>query len=106
MNKWAIFNRGLTIGATSAEGGLILSDEEMPDGARITLKRGSNFVSVSLNIYGWMDHTRFFASNDDAMREYRAMKPAAVAVLDIINSEGVSDIKIWEAISDFVRRFP
>lgn len=106
MNKWTIFNRGLTIGATSAEGGLILSDEEMPDGARITLKRGSNFVSVSLNIYGWMDHTRFFASNDDAMREYRAMKPAAVAVLDIINSEGVSDIKIWEAISDFVRRFP
>lgn len=106
MNKWTIFNRGLTIGATSAEGGLILSDEEMHDGARITLKRGSNFVSVSLNIYGWMDHTRFFASNDDAMREYRAMKPAAVAVLDIINSEGVSDIKIWEAISDFVRRFP
>ena len=106
MNKWTIFNRGLTIGATSAEGGLILSDEEMPEGARITLKRGANFVSVSLNIYGWMDHTRFFANNDDAMREYRAMKPAAVAVLDIINSEGVSDIKIWEAISDFVRRFP
>lgn len=106
MNKWTIFNRGLTIGATSAEGGLILSDEEMPDGARITLKRGANFVSVSLNIYGWMDHTRFFANNDDAMREYRSMKPAAVAVLDIINSEGVSDIKIWEAISDFVRRFP
>ena len=106
MNKWTIFNRGLTIGMTGAEGGLILSDEEITDSARITLKRAKSFVSVSLNIYGWMDHTRFFANNDDAMREYRAMKPAAVAVLDIINSEGVSDIKIWEAISDFVRRVP
>jgi hypothetical protein len=106
MSKWAIFSNGRTIGMTSAEGGLILSDEECHDGARITLKRGNGFVSVSLNIYGWVDHTRFFNNDHDAMREYRAMKPAAVTVLNIINSEGVSDIKIWEAISDFIRRFP
>lgn len=106
MNKWAIFNSGRTIGMTSAEGGLILSDEEIPDGARITLKRGSGFISVSLNIYGWMDHTRFFNNDSDAMREYRAMKPAAIVVLGTINADGVSDIKIWEAISEFVRRFP
>jgi hypothetical protein len=105
MNPWSIFNHGRTIGKTSAEGGLILSDEEN-HGARITLKRGKGFVSVSLNIYGWMDHTRFFNNDADAMREYRAMKPAAITVLNIINTEGVSDIKIWEAISDFVRRFP
>jgi len=24
----------------------------------------------------------------------------------VINTEGVKEIKIWEAISDFVRRFP
>jgi hypothetical protein len=106
MSKWAIFNKGRTIGSVSSEGGVILSDEENHDGARITLKRGSAFVSVSLNIYGWMDHTRFFNNDADAMREYRAMKPAAVTVLDIINTEGVNDLKIWEAISDFVRRFP
>ncbi|MBV6391035.1 MAG: hypothetical protein KPEEDBHJ_00239 [Anaerolineales bacterium] len=106
MNRWTIFNEGRTIGRTGAEGGLILSDEEVPEGARITLKRGSNFVSVSLNIYGWMDHTRFFASDADAMREYRAMKPAALVVLNVINTDGVNDIKIWEAISEFVRRFP
>lgn len=106
MSNWAIFNRGRTIGLVSPEGGLILSDEENRDGARITLKRGEGYVSVSLNIYGWMDHTRFFNNDMDAQREYRAMKPAAVTVLNIINSEGVSEIKIWEAISDFVRRFP
>lgn len=103
---WEIFGRGRTIGALSAEGGLILSDEENHGGARITLKRGEGYISVSLNIYGWIDHTRFFANDSDAMREYRAMKPTAVSVLNIINSEGVSDIKIWEAISEFVRRFP
>ncbi len=106
MSKWTIFNSGRTIGSLSAEGGLVLSDEEAREGARITLKRGNGYVSVSLIIFGWMDHTRFFNNDHDAMREYRAMKPAALTVLDIINTDGVSDIKIWEAISDFVRRFP
>jgi hypothetical protein len=85
---------------------LILSDEATEAGARITLRRGTGYVSVSLNIHGWMDHTRFFSTDMDAQREYRAMRSAVVAVLNIINTEGVTDIKIWEAISDFVRRFP
>lgn len=106
MSSWMIHNQGRTIGMLGAEGGLILSDESNEDGARITLKRGRGYVSVSLNIYGWMDHTRFFAADADAQREYRAMRSAVPAVLGIINAEGVSDIKIWEAISDFVRRFP
>ena len=97
MSKWSIFNKGRTIGSVSAEGGLILSDEEHEDGARIT---------VSLIIFGWMDHPRFFNTDSDAQREYRAMKPAAISVLGVINTEGISDIKIWEAISEFVRRFP
>jgi hypothetical protein len=106
MSDWTIYNKGRTIGTTSPEGGLILSDEAHEDDARITLKRGNSYVSVSLHIYDWMDHTRFFHTDADAQREYRAMRSAVVNVLNIINTEGVSDIKIWEAISDFVRRFP
>ena len=106
MSSWSIYHKGRTIGTTSAEGGLILSDEAHEAGARITLKRGNSYVSVSLHIHGWMDHTRFFITDADAQREYRAMRSAVVTVLNIINTEGVSDIKIWEAISDFVRRFP
>jgi len=106
MSSWSIYNKGKTIGTTSAEGGLILSDEFNEDGARITLKRGNSYVSVSLSIRGWMDHTRFFNTDADAQREYRAMRSAVVTVLNIINTKGVSEIKIWEAISDFVRRFP
>lgn len=106
MSSWTMFNKGRSIGTLSAEGGLILSDEENDGGARITLKRGERYVSVSLNIYGWMDHTRFFSTDADAQREYRAMRSAVLTVLSVINTEGVSDIKIWESISDFVRRFP
>ena len=106
MSSWSIYNKGRTIGTTSTEGGLILSDEQSNEGARITLKRGTNYVSVSMNIHGWMDHTRFFTNDTDAQREYRAMRSAVATVLNIINTDGVSDIKIWEAISDFVRRFP
>jgi len=106
MSSWSIHNKGRTIGTTSAEGGLILSDESNEAGARITLKRGNSYVSVSLSIRGWMDHTRFFTTDADAQREYRAMRSAIVTVLKVINTEGVSEIKVWEAISDFVRRFP
>lgn len=106
MNSWYVFNKGRSIGTTGAEGGLILSDEAHDGGARITLKRGKNYVSVSLNIYGWMDHTRFFSTDADAQREYRAMRSSVLNVLKVINTEGVTDIKIWESISDFVRRFP
>jgi hypothetical protein len=105
-SKWTFFNQGRTIGTTSAEGGLILSDEELDGSVRITLKRGKGYVSVSLIIFGWMDHTRFFTTDADAQREYRAMKPAVAGVLSLIQKEDVRDIKIWEAISEFVRRFP
>ncbi len=106
MSSWSAYNHGRSIGKTSAEGGLIMRDEEHPGGARITFKRGSGYISVSCYLYGWMDHTRFFGTASDAQREYVAMKAALLTVLDVINTENVKDIKIWEAISEFVRRFP
>jgi hypothetical protein len=104
MSDWSAFNSGKSIGLAS-EGGLILYDEENINGARITLKRGKSYISVSLNIYGWMDHTRFFTSDMDADREYRGMRSNVHEVLQLIQAEA-EDIKIWEAISEFVRRFP
>jgi hypothetical protein len=104
MSKWSAYNYGKSIGVTSDDG-IILYDEENSNGARITLKRGKSIVLVSLNIYGWIDHTRFFNSDHDAQREYRAMRSTINDVLQLIQNEA-SDIKIWEAISDFVRRFP
>lgn len=106
MNNWSAYDNGRSIGKTSAEGGLIMRDEEHSGGARITFKRGSGYISVSCNLYGWVDHTRFFGTAADAQREYVALKAALTSVLGVINTDGVKDIKIWEAISEFVRRFP
>jgi len=106
MSNWFAYADGETIGSVSAEGGVILRDEGHEAGARLTLKRGSNYVSVSCSISGWMDHTRFFGTVTEAQREYLLMKPSLSNMVENILSAGESDLKMWEAIADFVRRFP
>jgi hypothetical protein len=105
-NRWHKYDEGRSINKISKEGGVILRDDEHELGARITLKRGKDFVSVSGHIYGWTDHTRFFVNLPDAEREYEAMKNALGDVVNVIEAVGSKDIKVWEAISEFVRRFP
>jgi hypothetical protein len=106
MSNWNPYNNGNSIGTTGAEGGVILRDEEHERGGRVTLKQGSNYISVSCHIYGWIDHTRFFYTVADAQREYVIMKNMLGSMLDDILAAGANDIKMWEAIADFVRRFP
>ncbi len=106
MSNWFAFDDGRSIGKISAEGGVILRDDEYPGGARITLKRGSGYISVSCNLYGWMDHTRFFGTVSDAQREYVEMKTALISVLEVIGTKNLKEIKVWEALSEFVKRFP
>lgn len=106
MSNWYAYDDGRSIGNVGEADGVILADEEHADGARITLRRGREYISVSLKIYGWMDHTRFFNTDSDAQREYRTMRSAMDKVLGVIKSSDMNDIKVWEAISDFVRRFP
>ena len=106
MNSWLAYNAGRSIGSVGAEGGEILRDEEHEAGARVTLKRGNSYVSVSANVYGWMDHTRFFGSVTEAQREYTLMKSSLGHMVENILLAGKSDLKMWEAIAEFVRRFP
>ncbi len=106
MSNWIAYDNGNTIGSVGAEGGVILRDEEHELGARLTLKRGGSYISVSCSIRGWMDHTRFFATEAEAQREYLLMKPPLANMVENILSAGLSDIKMWEAIADFVRRYP
>ena len=106
MNNWVAYKDGMSIGKISAEGGVILVDEEHESGGRMTLKQGKTFISVSCHIYGWIDHTRFFNSINDAKREYILMKKFMTHMLEDILSAGAEDIKMWEAIANFVRKFP
>jgi len=106
MISWSAFDEGRSIGKVGREGDVILRDDEHPRGGRITLKRGSKYVSISSNIYGWMDHTRFFSTVPEAQREFTPMKSALGSVIKLIALADSKDIKVWEAISEFVRRFP
>jgi hypothetical protein len=106
MSNWFEYNGGQSIGSISSEGGEILRDEEHVFGARVTLKRGSKYIFISCNVYGWMDHTRFFGSITEAQREYTLMKSSAGNIVENILSAGKGDLKMWEAIAEFVRRFP
>jgi len=106
MSNWLAYDNGQSISRVGAEGGKILRDEEHKLGARVTLKLSENYISVSCSVYGWMEHTRFFGSPIDGHREYQLMKPLLANMVENILSTNDSDLKMWEAIADFVRRFP
>lgn len=106
MSNWFEYDDGRSIGEVGAEGGEILRDEEHVHGARVTLKRASNYISVSCNVYGWIDHTRFFNSISEAQREYLLMRSSVGNMVENILAAGKGDLKMWEAIAEFVRRFP
>ena len=106
MNDWQPYNNGTTVGTKGPQGDVILMDETHPDGARMTIKRGIKYVSVSCNINNWINHTRFFDKLPDAKREYILMKASILEVTELLKIPETNQIKIWESISNFVRRFP
>ena len=106
MSNWIVYDDGNSIGKTGAEGGVILIDEKHESGGRMTVKQTKAFVSVACHIYGWIDHTRFFASISDAKREYAVMQSSMTHMLENILAAGKDEIKMWEAIAEFVRKFP
>ena len=105
MSDWKPYNRGRSIGLKSPEGGVILRDEEHPLGVRITLKEAKEYISISCNISGLIDHSRFFTKMSAAQNEYVVMKDELVKVAKTISSARSSNIKAWEAIAAFVARF-
>jgi hypothetical protein len=105
MSDWQPFNQGKSIGMTSPEGGIVVRDEEHPLGVRIILKEARDYISISCNIVGRIDHSRFFRKMSDAQNEYEAMKADLVKVATVISSTRSTDIKGWEAVAAFVSKF-
>jgi hypothetical protein len=104
MSAWAAFDDGRSIGKISAEGGVILRDDEHEQGARITLKRGAGHITISCHIYGKMDHTRFFQTVSAARHEYNPMKRELGKVMRKIK-ETKDQTQMWMEISEFVGKF-
>jgi hypothetical protein len=74
--QWIRFNDGASIGQRGSENGVILRDDEHSLGARITLERDGAIApfSITCGLYGWMVHTRFFSTQQEAEAEYEQMQ--------------------------------
>ncbi|HEV8193109.1 MAG TPA: hypothetical protein VGP82_16730 [Ktedonobacterales bacterium] len=84
---WYPFEQRSTIGETGSESGIILRDEEYSACARITLERdGHTPFAITCGIYGWMVHTRFFSTEQEANEAFGAMKVALARIVDLIPS--------------------
>jgi hypothetical protein len=105
--EWIQYEDGKTVGTTGSEGGVILRDEECPDGARITLEEGTQMgvpFAITCGVYGWMVHTRFIADQPTAEDAYDKMKLGLEDVLAALQSEEADVIDT--AIQDFAERYP
>jgi hypothetical protein len=108
---WYKFQDGMTVGRKGSENGIIVSDEEHPDGARITLERsGRKDYTITCGIYGWMVHTRFFSNEVEARDAFEQMKDELTRIINLIPSvDEANETKLEtasEAMVDFVIRFP
>jgi hypothetical protein len=110
--EWQPFDDGMTVGQRGSEDGVILRDDELESGARITLERdcahGVPFA-VTCGIYGLFFHTRRLSSEAEA--ELPAMREGLAAILQTIPraDDTEADAKmsqVSDAISAFVTRFP
>jgi hypothetical protein len=86
-----------------------MADDEHPEGARITLEYNQAWpaYAITCGVYGCMAHTRFFAGEDEARREYAAMKDALaeIAVLKVGDHDPASP-HFADALAAFQDRFP
>jgi hypothetical protein len=108
---WYPFERGITIGATGSENGIILRDEEFGACARITLERdGHTPFAITCGIYGWMVNTCFFATDEEANEAFKAMKGELARIVDLIPSRDDPQLSerssvAAEAMHDFVNEY-
>jgi hypothetical protein len=106
---WQPIENGTTLGTRGSENGEIIRDEEHALGARITLERNTNIApfAITCGIYGWMAHTRFFGSEDEANAEYDKMKSAIAEIIRPFSDPDYNDSTATvKAIEGFVETFP
>ncbi len=80
-------------------------------GARISLERDTRVAPfvITCGIYGWMLHTRFFASKNEAEMQYSLMKDALSALLQAAEQTAEADggrKVLMDGVSEFVEQYP
>ncbi len=110
-SSWQPFENGSTLGQAGSEEGTIVRDEEHALGARISLEHDTSVApfAITCGIYGWMLHTRYFSSQQEAETQYDAMKQALAALLEAAEitaeSDGGRQI-LMNGVQSFVEMFP
>ena len=108
---WYPFEEGRTVGTTGSERGVILQDEEYVRGARIALEQCQYPpFAITCGVYGWMVHTTFTSSLDEAKETYAAMKKRLEEICQLIPSLDDVDVEekcdhVVNALEAFVRDF-
>ena len=71
-------------------------------GARITLERDTPTApfAITCGVYGWMVHTRFFATEVEALAQFKEMKTGLESIL-MMPRERVS-----AGLSQFIQQYP
>lgn len=111
--NWHEYDEGFSIGTSGADVGVIVRDEEHPDGARITLEEDGSFApfSISCGIYGWMFHTRYFSDETEANAQFDRMKIDLEEILqsipeDLDAADEETMALVSEEINSFVEKHP
>jgi hypothetical protein len=98
---WYPYADGNTVGTPGSEIGVIVLDEEHPDGARITLERdGYHPYSITCGIYGALMHTAFAMSETEGRSKYESMKTRLVLLMSEADS-GAFDTCLQEFVREF-----
>ena len=106
---WHSFGDGATLGLKGSESGETIRDEEHALGARITLERNTRIApfAITCGIYGWMVHTRFFDTQEEAIADYDKMKANLSEIVERFSDPNYDDRRATEdAIEAFVEAFP
>lgn len=106
---WHPFKNGATLGQKGSENGETIRDEEHSVGARITLECNTTVApfAITCGIYGWMFHTRFLSTEDEATSEYEKMKASLAEILAPFGKPDCDNRRATEeAIEKFVEKYP
>jgi hypothetical protein len=106
---WHPFDNGTTLGKRGSESGETICDEEHVAGARITLEQDTTIApfAITCGIYGWMLHTRFFATENEAVAEYEKMKASLSEIIERFSDPNRDDRGAAEkAMETFVETYP
>ena len=110
-SPWSPYEGGASLGQPGSEQGVVVRDEEHELGARITLERAARAApfAITCGIYGWMMHTRFFSSQDEAETQYGLMKNSLGALLEAAEQTAGEDGGrgiLMEGVEKFVETYP